>query len=84
MPSSCPQMNLFVSCILMAVAGYFVPSTEGVLVVTATASTILAVAGVAALAKAKGLAVGAAAGAASSRGRGKRQVKNFIVLIMST
>jgi hypothetical protein len=56
------------------VAGYFVPATEGVLVVAATASTILAVAGVAALAKAKGLVIGAAAGAASARGRGKRQV----------
>jgi hypothetical protein len=67
-------MNLFVSCVLFAALNILVPSANGVLVVTATAGTILAVAGVAALAKAKGLAIGAAAGAASSRGRGKRQV----------
>ena len=66
-------MNLFVSCILMAIAGFFVPATEGVLVVAASAGTVLAVAGVAALAKGKGLALGAAAGA-RARGRGKRQV----------
>jgi hypothetical protein len=59
-------MNLFVSCVLFAALNILVPS--------ANAGTVLAVAGVAALAKAKGLAIGAAAGAASSRGRGKRQV----------
>jgi len=41
--------------------------------VTATAGTVLAVAGIAILGKAKGLAVGAAAGAGSRRGR--RQVE---------
>ena len=65
-------MNLFVSCVLFAALNILVPSASGVLVVTATAGTILAVAGVAALAKAKGLAIGAAAGAGSRRG--KRQV----------
>ena len=57
----------------MAIAGFFVPATEGVLVVAASAGTVLAVAGVAALAKGKGLAVGAAAGS-RARARGKRQV----------
>ena len=68
-------MNLFVSCVLLVAINALVPAATGTIVLTATAGTILAVAGIAALAKAKGLAVGAAAGSAS-RNRGKRQVSN--------
>ena len=56
-------MNLFVSCVLLVAINALVPAATGTIVLTATAGTILAVAGIAALAKAKGLAVGAAAGA---------------------
>ncbi len=73
-------MNLFVCSILFVALNVLVPATSGVLVVTATAGTVLAVAGIAVLAKAKGVAIGAAAGAASSRSRGKRAV-NIVLLL---
>ena len=71
------QMNLFTSCILMAVASFIVPATQGVLIITLTGSTVLALAGVAALAKAVGLAVGVAGVGGvvgGTKSRDKRQV----------